>query len=173
MANLVMPVINCRVPGCRAARDDVSKLIRATSAARFAWIQSGFRIAVVYLSVLVCLRVAECRQTSAVTTMNRRSLFRNMAAASAGLALAPRLVDWDAPAAASTAASSSSSAYPLLPFIDYYQTNISTNLSFATNAAAGNPVRLLEAVADGYGVGQRGSCWTPRRCTRTCCTRSG
>jgi len=68
--------------------------------------------------------------------MNRRSLFRNMAAASAGLALAPRLVDWDAPAAASTAASSSSSAYPLLPFIDYYQTNISTNLSFATNAAA-------------------------------------
>ena len=59
--------------------------------------------------------------------VNRRTLLRNLAAASAGLVIAPRVLDWR------TAASAS--AYPLLPFAENYQTNVSANLSFATNAA--------------------------------------
>ena len=41
--------------------------------------------------------------------VNRRTLLRNLAAASAGLVIAPRVLDWRADAGAST-------AYPLLPF---------------------------------------------------------
>jgi hypothetical protein len=62
--------------------------------------------------------------------MSRRSLFRNVAAASAGIAIAPGVLDWRA-----AAASASTVAYPLLPFADYYQTNVSANESFDTNAA--------------------------------------
>jgi autotransporter-associated beta strand protein len=65
-----------------------------------------------------------------MVTMSRRSLFRNAAAASAGIAIAPGILDWRA-----AAASASTVSYPLLPFADYYQTNISANESFDTNAA--------------------------------------
>ena len=60
--------------------------------------------------------------------VNRRTLLRNLAATSAGLVIAPRVLDWRAAADAST-------AYPLLPFVENYKTNVSANLSFATNAA--------------------------------------
>lgn len=62
-------------------------------------------------------------------TMTRRSLLRNTATVSAGLVIAPGALDWRA------AAASASTTAPLLPFVEYYQTNLSTNLSFATNAA--------------------------------------
>jgi len=66
-------------------------------------------------------------------TMNRRSLLRNIAAASAGLAIAPGVLDWRA--AASSAATTLPASYPLLPFADHYQTNVSANITFASNAA--------------------------------------
>jgi autotransporter-associated beta strand protein len=67
--------------------------------------------------------------------ISRRSLLRNAAvvsagtAVSAGIAVAPGVLDWQASASAAT------TSYPLLPFIDYYETNTSANESFATNAA--------------------------------------
>src|SRR5262249_41843939 len=57
----------------------------------------------------------------AMNAMSRRSFLRNAAAASAGLALAPRVLGWQATAAAATT-SPTGSSYPLLPFIEHYQT---------------------------------------------------
>jgi autotransporter-associated beta strand protein len=81
-------------------------------------------------------------------TMSRRSLLRNTLAASAGLALAPGILDWRAALA---------STYPLLPFVDYYQTNTSANLSFDTNAdgygAFDSSVTVtMDSSADPFGV---------------------
>ena len=70
-----------------------------------------------------------------MTAMNRRRFLRNAAAVTAGLAIAPRVLDWQATAAAATA-SPTGATYPLLPFIEHYQTNVSTDVSFSSNAAA-------------------------------------
>src|SRR5580704_2726331 len=69
-----------------------------------------------------------------MTAMDRRRFLRNAAVAAAGLAIAPQVLDWRATAAAATA-SPTGAAYPLLPFIEHYQTNVSTDVSFASNAA--------------------------------------
>jgi autotransporter-associated beta strand protein len=82
--------------------------------------------------------------------MNRRSLLRNAAAASAGLIIAPRILDGRAAAAVSAAPSSAS--YPLLPFIDNYKTNVSADLSFAANAA----VEILSGFSE---LWQTGTAW--------------
>jgi autotransporter-associated beta strand protein len=68
-----------------------------------------------------------------------------MAATSAGLAIAPRVLDWRAAAAASTSAS-------LLPFVQYYKTNVSADLSFSTNAA----VEILSGFSS---LWQTGTAW--------------
>jgi autotransporter-associated beta strand protein len=68
-----------------------------------------------------------------MNTISRRSFLRSAATATAGLAIAPRVLGWEAPAAAS--AWPASAGYPLLPFIEHYQTNLSANLSFSSNAA--------------------------------------
>ena len=82
--------------------------------------------------------------------MNRRSLLRTAAAASAGLVIAPRIFDWRA--AEAEAAVPSSASYPLLPFTDNYKTNVSADLSFATNAA----VEILSGFSQ---LWQTGTAW--------------
>jgi len=84
--------------------------------------------------------------------MNRRSLLRNAAAVSAGLAIAPRVLDWRAAASAATAPPVATS-YPLLPFVVHYQTNVSTDLSFSTNAA----VEILSGFSE---LWQTGTAWS-------------
>jgi autotransporter-associated beta strand protein len=86
-----------------------------------------------------------------MTAMNRRRFLRNAAAATAALAIAPRVLDWRAAAAASTL-SSAGTAYPLLPFIEHYQTNVSTDLSFGSNAA----VEILSGFSE---LWQTGTAW--------------
>ena len=83
--------------------------------------------------------------------MNRRRFLRNAAAATAGLAIAPRVLDWRATAAASTL-SPTATTYPLLPFIEHYQTNVSTDLSFSSNAA----VEILSGFSQ---LWQTGTAW--------------
>ena len=79
--------------------------------------------------------------------MSRRSLFRNIAAASAGIAIAPGVLDWRA-----AAASASTVPYPLLPFADHYQTNVSANETFGTNAA-------VEVLSGFSGLWETGTEW--------------
>jgi autotransporter-associated beta strand protein len=86
-----------------------------------------------------------------MTAMNRRRFLRNAAAASAGLAVAPRVLDWRATAAASTL-SPADTTHPLLPFIEHYQTNVSTDLSFSSNAA----VEILSGFSQ---LWQTGTAW--------------
>ena len=82
--------------------------------------------------------------------MNRRSLLRNVAAASAGLVLVPRILEGRADAAVSAAQAGTS--YPLLPFVDNYQTNVSADVSFAANAA-------VEILSGFSGLWQTGTAW--------------
>jgi autotransporter-associated beta strand protein len=91
------------------------------------------------------------RRLPAMVTMSRRSLIRNVAAASAGLVIAPGILDWRDVAVAATT-SSADTSYPLLPFVDNYQTNLSANLSFATNAA-------VEILSGFSGLWQTGTAW--------------
>jgi len=86
-----------------------------------------------------------------MTAMNRRRFLRNAAVATAGLAIAPRVLDWRATAAASTL-SPADTTYPLLPFIEHYQSNLSTDLSFSTNAA-------VEILSGFSGLWQTGTAW--------------
>jgi autotransporter-associated beta strand protein len=93
-----------------------------------------------------------------MTEMNRRRFLRNAGAAAAGLAIAPRVLGWQAVAAASTAPSAPSTAgatgttYPLLPFVEHYQTNVSSDLSFSSNAA----VEILSGFSQ---LWQTGTAW--------------
>lgn len=64
---------------------------------------------------------------------SRREFLRHAVTASAGLAIAPRVLGWEWTAASATPGPDAS--YPLLPFIEHYQTNVSADLSFASNAA--------------------------------------
>jgi autotransporter-associated beta strand protein len=83
--------------------------------------------------------------------VSRRRFLRNAVAASAGIAIAPRVLGWQATAAAATTAPTGSS-YPLLPFIEHYQTNVSTDLSFSSNAA----VEILSGFSQ---LWQTGTAW--------------
>ena len=91
-----------------------------------------------------------------MTAMNRRRFLRNATAATAGLVLAPRVLGWQATAAASTAVSSSTgtagTVYSLLPFIEHYQTNVSSDLTFSSNAA----VEILSGFST---LWQTGTAW--------------
>lgn len=68
-----------------------------------------------------------------MSTISRRNLFRT-AVGAAGLALAPQILG-ERSAAAAAIASPASADDPLLPFVEHYQTNVSANLSFSSNAA--------------------------------------
>ena len=91
-----------------------------------------------------------------MTAMNRRRFLRNATATAAGLAIAPRVLGWQAAAEASTAVppttESAGTTYPLLPFIEHYQTNVSSDLSFSSNAA----VEILSGFSQ---LWQTGSAW--------------
>jgi autotransporter-associated beta strand protein len=94
-------------------------------------------------------RLPAASRLPAMITMNRRSLLRNAAAASAGLVIAPRVLGGRAAVASATP---SSASYPLLPFVENYKTNVSTDLSFATNAA----VEVLSGFSE---LWQTGTAW--------------
>jgi autotransporter-associated beta strand protein len=91
------------------------------------------------------------RKLPLMTAMNRRRFLRNAAAATAGVAIAPRVLGWRATAVASTL-SPAAPADPLLPFIEHYQTNVSTDLSFSSNAA----VEILSGFSQ---LWQTGAAW--------------
>lgn len=79
--------------------------------------------------------------------IDRRSFLRTTAAASAGLIVAPGLLARTAAARAAT-----TSADPMLPFIDHYMTNLAANLTASRNAA----VDILSGMAEFW---QTGTAW--------------
>ncbi len=86
-----------------------------------------------------------------LSTMDRRRFLRNAAGLSAGLIAAPTvLVTLTNPRTAKAATATASD--PMLPFAEHYKTNLTTNLTAATNAA----VDILSRLAK---LWQTGTAW--------------